>query len=333
MESLDIGFDPGPRLEPAAANFGYLEVLNRSGRTAQRFPITAAGLTLGRGFGNDLILDDPFVCPQHARIIWNGEGLEVHDLGSVNGLSIGSVRLRQEGCHLPSGTSFRIGRTVLRYLACDAPLLPTKLDRDASGPQRWLGKAGVLGLVYLLTGSALALQLYFDSAEKFQSSMLATSLVMALSFGLVWTSLWSFVNRTLSHRWNFGIHSGIACLGLFGALALNTLTGYACFSLGLDPWHLYLSYGLALILVWWLVFMHLRLTAAGSSVSLIRTSAIVGVLLVGAAVLVNQSLEEDFSQTPEFQASLKAPGFKVRGSLTPTAFFEDAGQLRDRLKP
>ena len=333
MEALEMGNESPPTLETAPVVFGYLEVLSRSGQTVQRFPVTEAGLTLGRAFENDLVLDDPYVCPQHAQLVWTDEGPQIFDLGSVNGLSAVSGRLRKDRLPLPTGTTFRIGRTLLRYRSSDAPLLPTKPDRSTFGPLRWLENGAILGLLYVLTGSALGFQKYLDSAEKFQGSKLAASLLVVLVVGLIWTSVWSFVNRTLGHRWNFGVHFGVACLGLSGALVTETFTGYLCFSLGLDTWHRYLNYGLVLGLVCWLVYMHLRLTAAGAPAQLARTSAIVGLLLVGAVALFNQSFEADFSSSPEYQVTLKAPVFKGRGSLTPSAFFKDATRLQDQLKP
>jgi pSer/pThr/pTyr-binding forkhead associated (FHA) protein len=38
---------------------------------------------------NDLVLDDPRVSAQHARLVWTGRGWSLHDLGSKNGTFVG----------------------------------------------------------------------------------------------------------------------------------------------------------------------------------------------------------------------------------------------------
>ena len=64
-----------------------LEVLDRRGRPLQRLRVETLPLTIGRDLGNDVQLDDPYVCPQHARIVRDPDGrLVVEDLSSVNGL-------------------------------------------------------------------------------------------------------------------------------------------------------------------------------------------------------------------------------------------------------
>ncbi|HEV2148502.1 MAG TPA: FHA domain-containing protein, partial [Longimicrobiaceae bacterium] len=63
-----------------------LEVVGERGERT-RLRLGSLPLTVGRGPGNDLILDDPYVDGRHARIGPDEAGvLVVEDLGSVNGL-------------------------------------------------------------------------------------------------------------------------------------------------------------------------------------------------------------------------------------------------------
>ena len=42
-------------------------------------------VTIGRGPGNDIVLDDPHLSRRHCRILWYEEGILIEDLGSING--------------------------------------------------------------------------------------------------------------------------------------------------------------------------------------------------------------------------------------------------------
>ena len=46
----------------------FAEVLDRRGQVRQRVRVERFPLTIGRAYSNDLILDDRYGCPQHARV-------------------------------------------------------------------------------------------------------------------------------------------------------------------------------------------------------------------------------------------------------------------------
>lgn len=80
-----------------------------------RHPLTAPGLTIGRGTDADLRINDPGVSRLHARInvIETGSGttLNVEDLGSTNGITVDGVRTRQAA--LANGSRIDIGNTTV----------------------------------------------------------------------------------------------------------------------------------------------------------------------------------------------------------------------------
>jgi hypothetical protein len=80
-----------------------------------RHPLTAPGLTIGRGTDADLRINDPGVSRLHARInvIESGTGtsLNIEDLGSTNGITVDGVRTRQAA--LNNGSRIDIGNTTM----------------------------------------------------------------------------------------------------------------------------------------------------------------------------------------------------------------------------
>ncbi len=69
-------------------------------------------MLVGRGENADLRLTDPTVSIFHAEIVPTADGVHVRDLGSRNGVQIGTVKLDRGT--VPSGTMIAIGATRLR---------------------------------------------------------------------------------------------------------------------------------------------------------------------------------------------------------------------------
>ena len=68
---------------------------------------------LGRGRGATVVLDDPDVSRQHARIVVEPDGLTVFDLGSKNGLRVGGRRV-DNAITLGHGDELTVGDVTLR---------------------------------------------------------------------------------------------------------------------------------------------------------------------------------------------------------------------------
>jgi pSer/pThr/pTyr-binding forkhead associated (FHA) protein len=78
------------------------------------YEIDAAAVTVGRGDGNDIPLDDEFASTQHARLESRRDGVWVEDVGSTNGTVVNGTRI--DGPRkLSPGDVIRIGDTDFRF--------------------------------------------------------------------------------------------------------------------------------------------------------------------------------------------------------------------------
>src|SRR5688572_24061851 len=73
-----------------------LEVKNWDGREFS-VPLSRSPFSIGRGRENDLVLDEPSVSKQHARLALELEGLVLCDTGSLNGVYVNSEKERISG--------------------------------------------------------------------------------------------------------------------------------------------------------------------------------------------------------------------------------------------
>ncbi len=81
--------------------------------TPQTFLLTKPVTTIGRVGGNDIILPEPSVSRQHARIERSGTRCILVDLGSLNGTLVNNERIEQER-DLANGDVIRIGHTDIQ---------------------------------------------------------------------------------------------------------------------------------------------------------------------------------------------------------------------------
>jgi hypothetical protein len=105
---------PGPSGALAAL------ALTAGPRSGEELVVDRPVLTLGRGAGCDLILDDDSVSARHARLEWEVGGWRITDLGSVNGTAVEGMTLAPETpTPLPLGSTLRVGGVRLRFHAVE----------------------------------------------------------------------------------------------------------------------------------------------------------------------------------------------------------------------
>jgi len=79
-------------------------------------PLQPPGLVVGRGTEADVRINDPGVSRRHAEFTVTGGGdrgvsIEVHDLGSTNGMLVDGHRITHTGLH--DGSQVKIGNTTM----------------------------------------------------------------------------------------------------------------------------------------------------------------------------------------------------------------------------
>ena len=77
-----------------------------------RLRLGSGPILIGRAEDSTLVLDDDYASTRHARIIAQGQGYAVEDLGSTNGTYLDRSRVSAP-TPVPVGVPIRIGRTVM----------------------------------------------------------------------------------------------------------------------------------------------------------------------------------------------------------------------------
>jgi hypothetical protein len=310
--------------------FGYVEIINKTGRVTQRTPAYSQTLSIGRALDNDIIVDDPYVSPHHAHFTIVEGVPELVDLQSVNGIADAAGNSLPETVNLVKERVVLLGRTPFRFRKIDQPLKPT-LVAARNKPLQLLFNPLTLCVIFLLTVGILLFDTYISSSVEFILLKQIPIVLGIMAVVAIWSMLWSFASRLVTHHWFFWRFCGIACLGfLFSSLA-EIGTEYLCFGLGLDKILLWSNYVNELLAIMLVLYLNLRLLSAVQGMILIRLTGTIALVLVLLTWGVKYSRHRDFNPAPNYAVTLKAPAWKICDSKSSEDFFNQSATLFDAL--
>lgn len=284
----------------------FVEVLDRRGGVRERVAVSQLPASIGRAYRNAVILDDPYVCPVHARIVRRADGeLVIEDMHSVNGLYLEGSRRRTRRADLASGTEVRVGHTRLRFLHPDAPVPPAVAERAGGSFLLSVARSPIGAIAAMLAvGGVFAGSQYLSSYQDLHAVEVAGGAVtLALLLGL-WAGIWSVVSRVVVQRFNFSSHYALVAFVVFLAFLYGLGSGYLRF-LFASPILIAFLIALAVALIGLLVYGHLSFASALSRRHKLAWSTGIAALAFAAGVLMEFSDHEEFNPYTEDPGGLK----------------------------
>ncbi|HEY3474709.1 MAG TPA: FHA domain-containing protein, partial [Anaerolineales bacterium] len=118
-------------------------ILRKGTDSSQEFELTRPEIVIGRDSNVDVVISAPAVSHRHARLIREGEGYILEDLGSTNGTHLNGQRLvgRQP---LRSGDQIRLGASLT--LTYEAMLTGTETAARSTPAPAYSGSQTVVGV-------------------------------------------------------------------------------------------------------------------------------------------------------------------------------------------
>jgi hypothetical protein len=284
----------------------FVEVLDRRGRLLARQRIERSPITIGRAYANDVIVDDPYVCPAHLRILGSDDGtVLVEDLGSVNGTHGDPDGPRIGRATLPSDARVRIGNTILRFRRDDAPVPPALVHAWGAGASSLFARTPVALASWLVVGLLLMHSVFIEGYERPQGwrvAGLGVLLVLGIS---VWAAAWALITRVVTHEWRFLAHASVACVYLGLDLIGDTVQGYVAF-LGAGTWPAtLLSTACDAVPLAWLLGAHLALVGTMRVRRRLAVATVTALCLVGLFTFASHWRSFEFSRQIQFDAALR----------------------------
>ncbi|MCP3466102.1 MULTISPECIES: FHA domain-containing protein [unclassified Bradyrhizobium] len=304
----------------------WIEILSRQREVAARFRITAAEVRIGRGYDNDVVVDDPYVAAQHLRVFRHDDGhLVAEDVGSANGTFIDGNRTRLSGFIVDGKQPIRIGQTYLRIRDVNHAV---ERERLAS-PERHVLPI-VLAVVLGLSLPAIdALKIWLTQTGEPRASTYLSPLLMLITSLLVWVGIWALLCRIFAGRSHFLRNLLIALIGTAVFTLYHELVQYLAFAWTSSSG---VNYEYAVI---WLIFaaicfFHLR--EIGRTRLWLKGAAMTAVVVVGIALQALQQ-SEAFSDSGRQRTVhwLMPPMLRAVPLKDQSTFFGAIGDLKGRL--
>jgi hypothetical protein len=306
-----------------------LEILDRFGKVRERHKLDRFPVRIGRGYNNDIILDDPFVSPNHIEILMDGNGhLLASDLKSENGLfSLHPLR-RHELLTIEDNQRIRIGHTDIRLRSGNFQIRETIIDRVRPSQLHLLFTNLVMLPVFWLLAAAIFLGYFYQqSFQEVTFNNLVGQILPLFIFIFLWSFGWSIVSKVVTHKFFFSYHAILTSLVIASFYIIEPLFEYIEFYYPIEGLADNLTLITDLSLPAILLYGNLRQSTTLNK-SRARLAAILTTFLViGVLHLIAYVHEPEFDNQPQFSDVLKAPMFNPRHAESIDKFFADSKAL------
>ncbi|MFH1157387.1 MAG: FHA domain-containing protein [Pseudomonadota bacterium] len=301
----------------AQANDGHV-----SYRVVEKFPFT-----VGRGFCNDVILNDPHVSPQELRIECDSGCFFVHDLGSENGFIVNGMLQHGQRAPLRSGDTLCLGQTEVRVYAPEHPVSATIRLQKTNSVFLWLSRAPNVWASFLL---ALALALGWAYLEVWTEDIgLALAGAGAGTVGVIvlWSAIWSVAGRLTRHKAYFRSHAAMVCLYTIAGTLAWYVESYVDFLTNENWVALLTTYGINFILLAFLLYGSLTLATLMTERRRLVSAGFFAAGVMGGVFALSLISAKNFSQQPLYPSTLEPYLSRLAPADTVEEFMAGNGDL------
>jgi hypothetical protein len=284
----------------------------RPGQVRELVNHNGEAIGIGRGFGNQVTLADPYVAPEQAVFQCEGGVWYFQNLDNTNRILLNNEILPAPRVKLKTGDRLVLGRTEIRIFSPDHEVAPTR-KLLLSG---WLHYDSIGFMVPLLAIIVCNLmdigvdQLLGATREVEWKDSIITLLWLNLIL-LVWSGAWAVTGKLVRHHYHFEQQIFITTIGLIGMIILFPVLDYIVFATNGAMLSTIITILLMLLLVAWLVRFNLYFSTSGRHATAI--GIVVSMLIVGGMSTINYLSQDDFDPNAQ-NVSVLYPGFTRFGS-------------------
>jgi len=187
------------------------QITDKDGVRIQRFSLDQNGISIGRSWNSDIIIQDRFVDAEHLNLSLSDDGkLILEDLSSTNGSQLNGKSLRATQKNYVLESDVRLGDTSIRFFDADANVAPERFSSWSS-----------LLVLTIVAAFVHTMVIELRTTEPVQLDALLVSLAGVLALLLIWSLVLGFIAKLIRGESNARALWVLACLGVIVA---NVLT-------------------------------------------------------------------------------------------------------------
>jgi len=178
-----------------------LEIRRKHSDRVEYVRLDSMPVHIGRAYGNDIILDDPYISPRHATLSTTDDGWLLEDNGSENGIKKGEKSVSLQGPALiQAGELFIMGETQLRIVTPEMEVEPTRIQHSIAWHLHILTHPAMAWLLGAMACMGAGFGNYLNSSTEFELKEFAMISASIMLFLLLWSGAWAFAGRTLKKK-------------------------------------------------------------------------------------------------------------------------------------
>ncbi|MDR1529653.1 MAG: FHA domain-containing protein [Burkholderiales bacterium] len=305
----------------------WIEILSRNKELINRHRSLVDIVSIGRGYDNNIVIDDPYVAPGHLRIYRNNEGAIIaKDLGTRNGV-FDEAGKKHASIVLTGNKLIRIGQTWLRIRDADFPVATERLLSPQIRLWPWL-----LLLLVLVPASILLPIWLLNSHEHSIVLYLGPLISIGLMFA-IWIGLWSLVSRLFSGAARFSLHAIIALTGFLISQSILFLQKWLTFAFSSSLIAHY-SFPVLWLLFALVCYAHLRAISAKNvklKAAIVLSLAICACLTQWLMKQDNPFMQEDSAGGYPYLSQMFPSSWRVVAPKSETDFVSETKKLKGEL--
>jgi hypothetical protein len=304
-----------------------IEELTRNGKVLQTHRCKGPTIHIGRGYNNQLIIQDPHLEAQHLELNHIEGRWYLRDSQSKNGTFYRNGQ-PLESCHLlSSGEIFTLGKTTLRIIEPNHPVAPAQLLSEHEG---WINK-----LAHPLSASAiLIVSIMFASFMQWLQSPITPKIEDIVSFslglallGLAWPLFFAGLSKIFKHEARFFSQVSLSFIFVMIHFAWVFSAQVIYFNIPQQWVHLALDYFIDFWMISGLIWLSLTIGFNHRKRVRWTIAASVGLGLTGYAVLQDNRDPYDYMSKLEYNARLMPPMYQWRDESSLDNYLQRADEL------
>ncbi|VUD68934.1 hypothetical protein TDB9533_04294 [Thalassocella blandensis] len=310
-----------------------IESIDRAGHVIEVFQHKEHQLSVGRGYGNDIILHDPHIDAEHVKIKFDllQACFYVRDMSSSNGTQVirgGKAELLESGKYikLNAGDAIVVGKTRLRlmhpFVAVPAAVPLSRFESIYTFLSNWVFFVAALVVVILLyTFDQYLNAPYNDKLSKELITGVFLSFIAA-GYGFIWLAV-AKIQRTEIH---FFLHANLALMLVATAFLFDFIEPVLRYNM---EWLLLGGY-LSSVFNAGLMFVVVAISAA--QFNRIRVWVRYAIALILPAIVLLNTISDlidqpEFQTAPSYLAKIVSPPYQWAPGISETAFLQEADEV------
>ncbi len=288
----------------------------------EKFPVG-----IGRGFDNDVILNDPYISAHHLHLEYDGETCIVNDYNSTNGFTLNG-RAQPGRCTLVySGDVLQVGHTEIRVYKTDHPVTAAELLPKDSPIFAWVAHPINVWACFLLAVAVTLCWAWLEIWADEEGLALAGAAAGTVSVIVIWSAIWSVAGRLARHKAHFKSHITMICLYMIAGTVAWYIEAYTDFLTNENWFSQIATYGINFVLLGYLLYGSFTLATKMRQKRRLVSAVFFSFGVMAGVFSFGLVSAKTFNQQPLYPATLEPYLSQLAPADTVDKFMADNGKL------